>query len=160
KEINGWIKFKEGNGNYKYFKYYNEYIVANAAVAISPDKMNVFYAVVENPITVSSAGVAPDDFVVIIDGANGTMRELGNGKYMVSVKGANTTTLTVYQKTNEGLKKQGTPQVFRVKKFPDPPLKILGKSIVGNADFSLAEARAINTLGLDLSSFDFSGPFK
>lgn len=158
--INGWIRLREGTGQYKYFPYKDEYVVAEAAVAVSPEKMNVFYEGVENPVNVSAAGVAPGDVEVKIEGAGGKIVNHGNGKYDVTVRGAGQATITVFQRTAEGLKRQGMPQIFRVKKFPSPPVKIMGRSITGNADFSLAEAQSIALLGLDLSNFDFKAPFK
>ena len=159
KKINGWIKFRDGTGKYKYYRYTNDYIVAQAAVAISPDKMNVFYAGVENPLTVSAAGVAPTDLVVEIKGCNGAIQDNNNGKYMVKVSGAGTCTVTVYQKLSGKLVRQGSPQVFRVKRFPSPPLRISGKTVIDNLDMKVVEARNISSLGLDVASVDFNAAF-
>ena len=160
KKINGWIKFREGTGKYKYFNYRNEYVVANAAVAVSPDKMNVFYAGVENPITVSAAGVAPTDLVVNINGCNGGLISRGNGKYIANVKGVGNCTVTVSQRTPTGIKQQGLPQIFRVRKIPSPPLRINGKTVIGNIDMNISDAKNIYSLGLDIASFEFNAPFK
>ncbi|MDP3557883.1 MAG: gliding motility protein GldM [Bacteroidota bacterium] len=160
KDIKGWIKFKGGDGLYKYFKYENDFVVANAAVAVSPDKMNVLYAGVENPLTVSAAGVAPTDLVVTISGCNATIANNGNGKYTTKVSGTGTCVVTVMQRTAGGLKRQGSPQYFRVKRFPNPPLKVSGKSTYGNLDMKLAEAKNINAIGVDNAGFDFIAPFK
>ena len=40
--------------------------VANAAVSVSPDKMNVFLCRVDNPVNVSAAGVASHNLEVKI----------------------------------------------------------------------------------------------
>lgn len=160
KDISGWIKFREGTGTYKYLKYNSEYVVANAAVAVSPDKMNVFYSGVENPVTISAAGVAPTELVVTIKGCNSTLKNSGNGKYIASVSGAGECTVTVSQKTATGIKQQGAPQVFRVKKFPNPTLRINGKNVIGNLDMKTADAKNISTLGLDLDNLDFKATFK
>lgn len=160
KDIKGWIKFREGNGNYKYFKYNNNYVVANSAVAVSPDKMNVFYLGVENPITVSAAGVAPTDLVVNITGCNGSLVNNGNGKYTANVSATGTCIISVLQKTIDGLKQQGTPQIFRVKKIPNPPLRVSGKSTYGNLEMKTIDARNITAIGVDNTGFDFNAPFK
>lgn len=160
KNIDGWIKFREGNGTYKYFRYANEYIVANAAVAVSPDKMNVFYAGVDNPITVSAAGIAPADLAVTINGCNGTLKNLGNGKYITRVNSVGTCSVVVYQKTNGGLKVQGSPQVFRVKRIPNPPLRVGGKTSYDNLELKVFDARNINAIGVDNTGFDFAATFK
>ena len=160
KDVKGWIKFRDGTGNYKYFKYANEFIVANSAVAASPDMMNVFYAGIDNPITVSAAGVAPGDLVVNIHGSGGSLVNAGNGKYTVKVTGAGTCSVTVFQRTAEGLKQQGAPQLFRVKRIPNPPMRVAGKSTYGNLELKATEAKIISTLGIDNSGFEFNAPFK
>ncbi len=160
KTVKGWIKFREGTGTYKYFSYENEYVVANSAVAVSPDKMNVFYAGIENPITVSAAGVAPGDLVVDLKGCNGILQNNSNGKYSVKVSGTGTCVIKVTQRTNEGLRPQGAPQVFRVKKIPNPPMKIDGKTAYGTLEMKVHEARNLTTVGVDNSGFEFNAPFR
>lgn len=160
KEVNGWIKLKGADGFYKYFRYKNEYVVANSAAAVSPDKMNVFYIGVDNPLTVSSAGVAPTDLVVNVSGCGASIANNGNGKYTTKASSTGTCIVTVMARTATGLKQQGPPQFFRVKRFPNPPLKVSGKSTYGNLEMKLADAKNMNTLGVDNAGFDFIAQFK
>jgi gliding motility-associated protein GldM len=160
KEIKGWIKLKGLDGLYKYYRYENEYIVANAAVAVSPDKMNVFYIGVDNPLTVSAAGVAPTDLVVNVSGCGATLVSNGNGKYTTKASSTGTCIVTVMAKTPNGLRQQGAPQYFRVKRFPNPPLKVAGKSTYGTIEMKLNDAKNINVLGVDNAGFDFVAQFK
>lgn len=155
KEIKGWIKLKDGNGIYKYFKYDNEYIVANSAVAVSAEKLNVMYVGVDNPISVSAAGIAPTDLVVNISGCGGSLAGTGNGKYNAKVTSTGTCMVTVSAKTANGVKAQGPPQIFRVKKIPNPPLKVAGMPTFGNLDLKQNAARTLNGIGLDASGFDY-----
>jgi len=159
KEIKGWVRLRGQDGFYKYFKYDNEYVVANSAVAVSPDKMNVFYIGVDNPLTVSAAGVAPTDLVVNVSGCGANLTSNGNGKYTAKATSPGTCIVTVKQRTANGLKQQGPPQMFRVKKFPNPPLKVAGKSTYGALDMKLADAKNINVLGVDNAGFDFVAQF-
>ncbi|MGZ4043483.1 MAG: type IX secretion system motor protein PorM/GldM [Bacteroidia bacterium] len=156
KEINGWIKLKDNNGINKYFRYSNEYIVANAAVAVSAEKMNVMYVGVENPLNVSAAGVAPTDLVVSISGCGGNLQNNGNGKYIAKVATTGTCMVIVMAKTSNGMKQQGAPQPFRVKKLPNPPYRVAGKSTYGNLEMSTSIAKTIGGFGLDNSGFDFA----
>lgn len=160
KQITGWVRLREGTGDYKYFRYQSDFQVAPSSIAVSADKMNLFYAGVENPLSVSAAGVAPEDLEVKIIGAGSQISNLGNGKYSVKINGSGTSTVSVFQKTEKGLKLQGQPKVFRTKKLPDPVLKVAGKTIQFNADFSLAEARNMSFIGLDLSGIEFAAPFR
>lgn len=158
--IKGWIRLREATGDYKYFKYESEYVVAPSAVAISAEKMNVLYAGVDNPLAVSAAGVAPGDLEVRVEGANAKLINGANGTYSVRVSAGSNATVTVFQKTVEGLKRQGAPKVFRVKKLPDPPLKILGRPAGPSTDMTQAEVRNITQFSLDMSNYDFGAPFK
>ncbi len=160
KEINGWIKIRNGNGKYEYYKYQNEYIVATSAVAVSAEKMNVFYIGVDNPVNVSAAGVAPTDLVTVISGCGVTLSNSGNGKYIAKATSVGTCVVTVMQKTPTGMKQQGAPMVFRVKKFPNPPLRVGGKTSNGNLEMPLSDVKNMSTLGTDNAGFDFNANFK
>jgi len=160
KDIKGWIKFRDGNGLYKYFKYEDDYIVANAASAVSADQMNVMYIGVDNPISVSAAGVAPTDLSVQISGGGGKLAGGTNGSYIVKVSTTGTCAVTIMQKTPNGMKQQGPPKIFRVKKIPYPPLKVMGKVAYGPVDLPQSSATMIGSIGVDNSSFDFNATFK
>jgi gliding motility-associated protein GldM len=158
--IHGWIRFREGNGTYKYFKYENEYVVSNSAVAVSADQMNVFYVGIDNPISVSAAGVASTDLGVNIKGCGGELKSSGNGKFTVRVTSPGTCTISVFQKTAEGAKQQGGPVVFRVKKIPNPPMRVAGKTTTGTVELSADVARSLSMIGVDNSTFEFNAPFR
>ena len=160
KTVSGWIKFRDQNGNYKYFRYSDEYTVANAAVSVSPDKMNVFYAGVDNPVSVSAAGVASHNLEVKIEGCDGKLENKGNGKFIAKVSGTGNSTVTVYKRTEKGLERQGTPQVFRVKRIPDPVLKVGNRLVPNNIDMSVEDARNIFYVNADNSNFQFETQFK
>lgn len=160
RKISGWIKFRDPNGNFKYFRYEDDYVVANSAVSVSAEKMNVFYAGVENPVSVSAAGVAPHELVVNITGCNGTLENKGNGKFVAKVSGTGNSTVTVFKKTEQGLERQGVPQVFRVKRIPDPVLKVGNRLVPNNIDISVEDARNIFYVNADNSNFQFETQFK
>ena len=58
------------------------------------------------------------------------------------------------------MKQQGIPTPFRVKKFPNPPLRINGKSSFGNIEMPLSDVKNITSIGTDNSGFDFATTFK
>ncbi|MCE3259424.1 MAG: gliding motility-associated protein GldM, partial [Bacteroidetes bacterium] len=138
----------------------NEYVVANAAAAVSADKMNVMYVGVDNPITVSAAGIAPTDLQVSISGCGATLTNNGNGKYVAKAATTGTCIVTVMAKTATGMRQQGPPQVFRVKAFPNPPFKVGGKSTYGNMEMTASAAKLISGIGVDNAGFDFVASFK
>lgn len=159
-QVNGWIKFRDGTGTYRYFKYETGYVVANPVVAVSPDNMNVFYAGVDNPVSISAAGVAPTALKVNIQGCGGEIKDNTNGKYTVTAKTEGTCSVTVYRKNNQSYEQQGAPRIFRVKKIPSPPLRLNGKTVIGNLDLKAVDAKALRVLDVDRTGFLFNAPFQ
>ncbi len=109
-----------------------EYEVGERSVAVSADKMNVFYIGVDNPITVSAAGVSSNEVNVSISGGGGTLSKVDNDSYNVTVKQPGEATISV---SGGGL--DPTPYTFRVKRIPDPTARVgnLEDGGVGNGEF-------------------------
>jgi len=159
--FNGVIKFKKPTGEYDYYPFSGDYVVAPPSVAVSADKMNVFYIGVPNPITVGAAGIAPGDLVVSGSGGGISLKPTGPGKYIVSAtsetpKGGEAK-IMVSAKTKEGVKSQGPPQLFRVKRIPDPVTKVGGKK--GTAEIKKIEVGGIGGILAVLEGFDFEANF-
>ena len=89
------------------------YEVGQRSVAVSADKMNVFYIGVDNPVTVSAAGVASPDVRVNISGP-ATISGSGS-KYTVQGTGKGEATVSV---TAKGQNLGTFP--FRVERIPNP----------------------------------------
>src|ERR1035437_1843852 len=123
--------------------------------------MNVFYIGVPNPITVGAAGIAPGDLVVSGSGGGISLKPTGPGKYIVSAtsetpKGGEAK-IMVSAKTKDGVKPQGPPQLFRVKRIPDPVTKVDGKK--GTAEIKKLEVGGIGGILAVLEGFDFEASF-
>ena len=90
--------------------------------------MNVFYIGVDNPVSVSAAGVATADVDVRISGGGGTLTKIADSKFNVKVTTATTPnqfcTIDVYNRKT-GQKVGSAP--FRTKRIPDPLASIGGK---------------------------------
>jgi len=123
------------------------YEVGQRSVAVSLDKMNVFYIGVKNPISVSAAGVSSNEVKVSGAGSGIKISPNGAGKFDVEVSTPGEATLTVAG--------GGASQTFkyRVKRIPDPiaklGLKYRGGSL-GNGEF-----KAIDGIAAELENFDF-----
>ncbi len=124
-----------------------EYEVGERSVAVSADKMNVFYIGVDNPITVSAAGVSSNEVNVSISGGGGTLQKIDNDNYVVKVTQPGEATINV---SGGGL--APTPYSFRVKRIPDPTARLgnLEDGGVGNGEF-----RAQSGVIAWLDDFDF-----
>ncbi len=96
------------------FPFETEFQVAVPSVSVSPDKMNVFYIGVDNPVTITAAGTPADQINASI-GGGGTIRKVSGSSFVVRVKQAGKTTVSV---TANG-RTLGTKE-FRVKTVPNP----------------------------------------
>ncbi|MTB49467.1 GldM family protein [Lewinella sp. W8] len=121
------------------------YEVGQRSVAVSADKMNVFYIGVDNPLTVSAAGVPSGD-VRVRFGENITGRGSGS-KYTVQGQRQGETTVTV---TANGQTLGSFP--FRVKRIPDP-IPMLGNSKGGQIRSNVFKSQT--GLYAFLDNFDF-----
>ncbi len=132
-------------------------MVAAPAVAVEAEKMNVFYIGVENPIAVSAAGVSPTDLNVNASGGGCIKTGGAGGKFVLKFTTPGECVISVSAKTKDGVKPQGPPKKFRVKKIPDPVAKVGGKT--GTVDMKKSELAAIGGVGAELAGFDFDAKF-
>lgn len=149
----GVIKVKKPDNTFEYFPFKAEYMVAKPAAAVSPDKMNVFYIGVDNPISVSAAGVAPENLVVNISG--GTLSG-SRGKYIVRVNSGTEATVSVGGKFGDKTTSMGSFK-FRVKRVPDPVCYV--GSIKGDGVMPKAEVANIRGIFAKMENFDFDLKF-
>ena len=112
------------------------YEVGERSVAISADKMNVFYIGVDNPVSVSAAGVNSNTMKVGINGGGATINKgANNNSFMVKVT-------TPTDNCNVTVTGEGMPTAskqFRVKRIPDPVAKLgnKGDGEMGNGEFKV-----------------------
>ena len=153
----GVIKFKKPDGSYDRYPFAANYMVAAPSVAIEPEKMNVFYIGVDNPIAVSAAGVSPTELLVNATGGGVTKTGGAGGKFVLKFTTPGECVISVSAKTKDGTKAQGPPKKFRVKKIPDPVAKVGGKT--AEVTMKKSELAAIGGVGAELAGFDFEAKF-
>lgn len=125
----GLIKVKAPNGEDKYYGFADKYTVLKPSATIAADKMNVLYAGIDNPVSISGP-VDPGKLSVSFPGCS--VSNLGAGKYNVKVPTSmigRTVDATVSAKVGESTKNMGAT-TFRVKKVPNPRA-VLGAGIRG-----------------------------
>ncbi len=124
------------------------YEIGTRSVAVSADKMNVFYMGVDNPLTVAAAGVASNDVRVSFGDAI-TGSGSGNSYMVKGVRptGAGSTNVTV---TANGQTLGTFP--FRVKPIPDPVPTMGGQQ---GGDIANSTFRAQRGVFAELRNFDF-----
>ncbi|MEJ2882733.1 type IX secretion system motor protein PorM/GldM [Pedobacter sp. GR22-6] len=153
----GVIRVKQTDGTVKEYPTAEQtYQVAKPSATVSPDKMNVIYAGVPNPFSVSAAGFPLESVKASISGGSISG---GNGKYTVNVGGGDVgKTLSVTVSASSGGKTLNLgSQQFRVKALPTPRAYVKNKS-GGNVPLEFLEsAGAIDT---QLEDFVFDVKFR
>jgi gliding motility-associated protein GldM len=126
----GLIKIMDPNGQPKYYGFKDKYSILKPSATIAAEKMNVLYAGIANPVSVS-APVDPGKLSVSFPGCNVT--NAGGGKFNVSVPASmigKTVNATVSAKLGDAASKNLGATTFRVKRVPDPRA-VLGAGIRG-----------------------------
>ncbi len=115
---------------------------------ISADKMNVVYIGVDNPMTISFAGVSDSD---VSASAPGLTKGAGNGKYVWRPQGGQEATVTVTGKLPDGKSVQDK-KTFRVKPIPAPATALRGAT----GTFKGSKENLVNSpVGVKFNDFDF-----
>lgn len=139
-----------GGAGFKYYPFQADYMVAKPSVSVAPDKMNVFYIGVPNPVTVSAAGIPADQLIVTMNGGSISVdKKTGKGTVNCTTQGK--ATISVSAKIGTATKNLGTSE-FRVKRIPDPVAKVLGKS---EGALTKGELKAAGAVLAKLEGFDF-----
>ena len=128
------------------------YQVARPSAVVSPDKMNVMYIGVDNPISISAPGIPVED--LIVSGNNVTISGSG-GKYTAKVTSTGEATVNVSARIGEGTQQLGST-VFRVKRIPKPSARVGGQT--GGA-MSAVQLRGQNVVSAALDDFEFDARF-
>jgi len=120
--------------------------VGERSVAVSLDKMNVFYVGVENPVSISAAGIPSGELKVNAEGVR--LEKKAGGKYITKPTKPGLAKITV---SGGGLK----PTVFdyKVKPIPTPVVKLGTKT---SATISANELKVYKRLTPVLENFDFN----
>jgi gliding motility-associated protein GldM len=149
----GTIRVKQTDGQIKEYRTPEQsYQVAKPSATVSPDKMNVIYAGIPNPFSVSAAGFPLQSVRASISG--GTMTG-ANGKYTVNIGGGQIgkeVNINVTA-TNDGKTVSLGSQKFRVKALPTPKGLVRGKS-GGSVEVEWLEAANVMDTQLDDFVFD------
>lgn len=118
------------------------------SATIAADKMNVVYVGLDNPISVSFAGVPNDK--VNVSSSIGGLSKVGDGKYMLKPLSGREVTVTASGTLPDG-KVVADKKVFRIKPIPTPRGTVRGEySPKGSI-----ENLGIVNVGVKMEDFDF-----
>lgn len=124
-----------------------EYEVGQRSVSVSADKMNVLYIGVENPLTISAAGVSSNALNVSGTGGGIQLTNNGGASYTAKVTTPGETKINI-----SGGDLPPTSKMFRVKRIPDPVPMIGGHQGGG---FGTGAFKAQSGIYAALQDFDF-----
>jgi len=151
----GSITVKQTDGTVKtYTTTPQTYQVAKPSAVVSPDKMNVLYIGVPNPVSISAPGIAKEKLKVGITGGEITGTD---GHYIVTVSTIGKATITVSGDLGAGKVQVLGSTDFRTKRIPPPKAVFAGKS---GGTTSAANIKAQDAIFAKLDNFDFDAKFK
>ncbi|MBD1367433.1 gliding motility protein GldM [Mucilaginibacter sp. ZT4R22] len=150
----GRVTVKQADGTSKtYDTNPQTYQVARPSAVVSPDKMNVLYIGVPNPISISAPGIPKEKLRVSISGGSVSG---SNGHYTATVSSAGQATVSVSGETSPGKTQVLGSTLFRVKRIPDPKPQFAGKS---SGSTSAANLRGQDRVFARLENFEFDATF-
>ena len=132
------------------------FTVAEAALVVSPTKMNVFYRGLDNPVDVSVPGVANDKLTVSIS-AGHKIKKQPDGSYNVEPSSSNsnkTAVISVKGEMPDGTIADLGKKEFRVKRIPDPVPFWAGKRPTDRT-ITKNEVLSFAPLAAKMENFDF-----
>ncbi|WP_153640928.1 gliding motility protein GldM [Prolixibacter sp. NT017] len=121
----GFINYKGPSGQIRQYPFEGEYQVAKPSMTVSPTKMNVFYAGLANPVSISVPGIPANKVIPSI--TNATMKSNGRNYLVYPKKPGVKSVITVKAEIDGHVKTIGSTD-FRVKRVPDPVATVGGKN--------------------------------
>ncbi|MFI5137924.1 MAG: gliding motility protein GldM [Sphingobacteriales bacterium] len=148
------IHVKQTDGTFKDYKTPDQtYMVARPSAVVSPDKMNVLYIGLPNPVSISAPGIAAKDLKVSMTGGSIS----GSGEHWTAnVTSIGQATINVSGELTKGKTSMLGSTMFRVKRIPDPKAEFAGKS---GGNTSAANIRAQDRVFAKLDNFEFDAKF-
>ncbi len=143
------ITYKDQDGKDQVIEETVKYTVGQANASIALDKMNVLYIGVDNPVTIAASGGGDDKIQVSMTGGGGSMKRVGNGKWIARV---GTVTDDCKITVSVDGKVAGVSQ-FRVRTSPQAQAYVGGQP--SGASPSAGAFRAQGGVGAGIKDFPF-----
>ncbi|MRT92443.1 gliding motility protein GldM [Ancylomarina sp. 16SWW S1-10-2] len=154
KSWGGVVYYTTPSGEIKDYPFEAEYIVSEPQVVVSPTKMNVFYAGVDNPVSVSAPGFTAANIRATVD--NGQLIKKGKG-YIARPKVIGKMANVLVEGKLDGKWRTLKSVEFRVKPIPDPVAMVAGKNSGTINKNLLAMQTGVDAV---MDNFDFDLKFK
>lgn len=129
-EYKGYLEVPHGDGTITRHDFASSYTVIEPTATISATMMNVLYAGIDNPISISVPGVANSGVSATM--SNGTLSRRGDAWVAKPSKVGEPAIITVVAEMN-GKRSEVSRTEFRVRKLPDPTPFVTYKDAEGNS---------------------------
>ncbi|MBW4890244.1 gliding motility protein GldM [Mucilaginibacter sp. HMF5004] len=151
----GVIRVKQTDGTVKtYTTPTQTYQVAKPSAVVSPDKMNVLYIGVENPLSVSAPGISREQLKVSI--SSGSISSVSPGHYVAKVSSIGEAKVSISGELEKGKTQALGSTTFRIKRIPDPIARFAGKS---SGSTPAVNIRSQDRVFAILDNFEFDAKF-
>lgn len=128
-EYSGYLEVKKGDGTIEKHDFTSKYNVIEPMATISPTMMNVLYAGIDNPISISVPGVPMTALNASM--TNGSLTRSGDHWVARPTKVGDNAVISVTA-TTDGHSQAVGSMTFRIRKLPDPTAYIAMKDASGN----------------------------
>ena len=129
-EYSGYLEVKKGDGTLERHDFKSQYNVIEPMATISPTMMNVLYAGIDNPISISVPGVPMSALTATM--TNGSLTRSGDQWIARPTKVGDNAEISVSASVDGHNQVVGSMK-FRIRKLPDPTAYIAMKDASGNA---------------------------
>jgi len=150
----GIINFKNPNGLIVQYPFEQEYQVAKPSMTVSPTRMNVLYAGLPNPVSISVPGMSSRDISATM--TNGRIDRTADGFMAYPDKVGVKAVVSVSVTVDKVVKPMGSME-FRVKMVPNPIATVAGKY---EGLISKNELVAEQGVFAEIPDFDFEMKFQ
>ena len=127
--ISGYLEVAKPDGSSEKLPFETSYFVSEPLATVSNTMMNVMYAGIENPVSISVPGVAASQISASM--TNGTLTRSGNG-WVAKPKEVDKDAVITVTANQNGRSMQVSQMAFRVRRLPDPTPYIAYKDASGN----------------------------
>lgn len=128
-EYSGYLEVRKGDGTIEKHDFKSKYNVIEPMATISPTMMNVLYAGIDNPISISVPGVPMTALSASM--TNGTLTRSGDHWIAHPTKVGENAVISVTASVDGNNQNVGS-MTFRIRKLPDPTAYIAIKDASGN----------------------------
>lgn len=154
--LEGYVELPGSDGAIARHSFNSSYTVIEPMATVAPTLMNVLYAGIDNEISISVPGVAPQDVNAVM--SNGTLSRRGNMWVARPTASSPEAEITVNAHTASGSSRKVAIHRFRVRSLPDPTpfieFRDASGSMVTRKGGSIAKGALLNSDGLQAAIDD------